>query len=44
MTLYYVQNILFMLLSTWILVNILTKLNTFIDDIYLFILSLSVIS
>src|SRR5215469_9101418 len=34
-SLYYIQNILLMLLSSWILYNILIKLNLFIDNIYL---------
>ena len=43
-SLYYIQNIFFILLSCWILFNIFIKLNTFIDGIYLFIIGLGIIS
>ena len=43
-SLYYIQNIFFNLLSCWILFNILSKLNTFIDGIYLVITGLGIIS
>jgi len=42
-TYYYIQNVLFILLSSWILYIILSKLNIFYDNIYLFILSLGII-
>ena len=41
-TFYYIQNILFMLLSGWILYVILTKLNLFVEDIYLFIITIGI--
>lgn len=37
--LYYIQNSLFIALSLWILYMILIKLNLFIEDIYLFIIT-----
>jgi len=37
-TYYYIQNLFFILLSSWILYNIIIKLNLFIDNIHLFIL------
>lgn len=42
-TLYYIQNILFILLSNYILFNIISKLNLFINFIYLYILILGLI-
>lgn len=44
MTLYYLQNIFFILLSLWILYIILTKLNLVMDNIYIFIISFGIIS
>lgn len=44
MTLYYIQNMFFMLLSGWILYIIMIKLNLFIDNIYLYILTSGIIS
>jgi hypothetical protein len=43
-TIYYLQNIFFILLSGWILFIILAKLNSFIEGIYFIIISLGVIS
>ena len=43
-TLYYIQNIFFILLSCWILYIMFSKINTFIDGIYLFIIGLGIIS
>jgi type II secretory pathway component PulF len=37
-SLYYIQNIFFMLLSCWILYLLFSKLNMFIDSIYLLII------
>jgi hypothetical protein len=42
--LYFIQNILFISLSSWILYITLTKLNLFIDNIYLYILVSGIIS
>lgn len=44
MSIYFIQNICFMVLSLWILYMILSKLNTFIDDIYLIIISLGILT
>jgi hypothetical protein len=43
-SLYYIHNILLIILSLWILFNILMKLNLFVDNIYLYIISLGIIS
>lgn len=43
-SLYYLQNIVFTMLSLWILYNIMMKLNVFIDNIYLYIISLGITS
>ena len=43
-TLYYIQNMFYMLITTWILYIILGKLNTFIEGVYLSIISIGIIS
>ena len=43
-SLYYLQNIFFVLLSSWILYNIINKLNLFIDNSQLYILILGILS
>lgn len=43
MSLYYLQNVFFILLSCWILYILLSKLNLFMDGIYLFIITLGII-
>jgi hypothetical protein len=42
-SLYYIQNIILILLSCWIFYNIIVKLNLFIDNIYIYILFLGII-
>jgi hypothetical protein len=42
-SLYYIQNILFMLLSIWILYILFNKLSLFIDGIYLFIICFGIV-